>query len=128
MQRVAQLRVERDVLDRVEADAAEGRLHARGARLGEGDVVGVLVGVEVAAGHEVAHEGGQTLRAGEGLARLPGDDERDARLVDQDRVGLVHEGEVVRALRAVAGLEGERRRAGGRSPASLAVRYVTSAA
>ena len=67
---VAQLRVERDVLERVEAAAAERRLDARGARLGEGDVVGVLVGVEVAAGHEVAHERGEPLRAGERLARL----------------------------------------------------------
>ncbi len=108
MEGVAELRVERDVLDRVEADAAEGRLDARGARLGERDVVGVLVGVVVAAGDEAAHERGEPLRAGEGVARLPGDDEGDARLVDQDRVGLVHEGEVVLALRALARLEGER--------------------
>ena len=71
VERVAQLRVERDVLERVEAAAAEGRLHARRARLGEGDVVGVLVGVEVAAGHEAPHERGEPLRAGERLAASP---------------------------------------------------------
>ncbi|HSD28082.1 MAG TPA: hypothetical protein VLL75_12315, partial [Vicinamibacteria bacterium] len=107
MERVAQLRVERHVLRPVEAHPAEGPLDARGARLGEGDVVGVLVGVVVAAGDEAAHEGGQPLRAGEGVARLPGDDEGDAGLVDEDGVGLVHEGEVVLALHAVARLEDE---------------------
>ena len=67
------------------------------------------------AGLERAHEAGEPLRPGERVARLAGDHERDARLVDQDRVGLVDEREVAAALHPLVGLEARGRRAGGRS-------------
>ncbi len=107
VQRVAQLGVERDVLGRVEGGAAQRRLDPRGARLGEGDVVRVRVGVEVAAGDEVPHEESEPLRASERLPGLARDHERDAGLVDQDGIGLVHEGEVELALDPLRGLESE---------------------
>ena len=72
------------------------------AGLGQRDDAGLLVELEIA-GLELGNEcvdGGVELGAVVERAR---DDERGARLVDQDRIHLVHDGEVVAALDHLGG-------------------------
>ncbi len=73
-----------------------------------GKDVGVLgVGLVVAAALERAHDGGQAGGVDAARAGRPGDDERDARLVDEDGVGLVDEGRGEGAVDELAGLVGQ---------------------
>ena len=66
--------------------------------LGQLDVTAILVGVEVDARRERSDERGQPRR-GRGLATdTAGDDQRHARLVDEKRVGFVHQREMERPV------------------------------
>ena len=73
-----------------QAAASERGLDREGAAIGEEDVVPVLVDLEVLSALEPAHDRGQSGQQTAVLAGFgAGDHQRDARLVDQDGVGLV---------------------------------------
>ncbi len=90
---VAEPGEEAEVLGGVEVAPSEGRLGARESRFREGDVVRVLVRVEVLAGRRtVATRCGEAFEVGGRRGWRSRDDERNAGLVDEDGVGLVHAG------------------------------------
>ena len=87
----------------VDALKPQGALHLGKTLLGGRDGALGLVEFEVLALAKTRHHGGE---AAEGLGGAPSptrDDERGARLVDEDGVDLVHDGEGVPALHAVGG-------------------------
>ena len=92
-----------DVLDVVERLAlehvsrGEKLLHMLVAGLGQGDDAGLLVELVVGL-HELGDEGVDGVVKLGAVVERAGDDERRARLVDQDRIHFVDDGEVVAAL------------------------------
>ncbi len=99
LQVVGQLpgRVGVDVVD------AQHRLHLLKAALGGGDGLLRLVHLEVLVADEAGHHAGELVVGLGGLGTGAGDDQRRARLVDEDGVDLVHDGEVVPPLHAAVG-------------------------
>ena len=83
-----------DVID------AQGALDLLQAVVGGGDGVLGLVHLKVHVGREAADGAGKVLVGAGGLGAGAGDDERRAGLVDENGVGLVHDGVVVAALDA----------------------------
>ena len=107
-QRLLHVMDDGDVLDVVERLALE---HVVGgeqsfdllvADLGQGDDAGLLVEVVVAL-LELGDEGIDLVVELRAVVERPGDDQRRARLVDQDRVDLIDDGEVVAALHHLRG-------------------------
>ena len=82
----------------VEVVDAEGRLDGMDPFLGRGDDALLLVYVVVVVWLQAPDYGGEPLVEGGRLAEPPADDERRPRLVDEDRVDLVHDAEGVAAL------------------------------
>ena len=107
MQGVARVGQQLLVARVVEAAAAEGRLQPGRAPIGEGDVAPLLVEVEVLDDHQPADQGRQRLEAGPRALLLGGDHQRDAGLVDEQRIRLVDEGEGERALDQLRRLQGQ---------------------
>ncbi len=79
---------------------AQGALDLLEALVGRHDGVLGLVHLVVDVGREAADGAGEVLVGARGLGAGARDDERGARLVDEDGVGLVDDGEVVAALDA----------------------------
>ena len=92
--------VEVEVLD------AERLLHLVHAALGGRGRAVLLVHLEVVARLERRHDAGEAVVGVGGRLGDARDDERRARLVDEDRVDLVHDAEVVPALDAVVQAHG----------------------
>ncbi len=101
MQRVAQLGLQPHVLGGEEVVAAQQRLGPFRPAVGEEDVAGVLVDVEVGSPLELAGDFGQAQEIDLRLVDLAGDHQRDARLVDEQRIGLVHQREMERPVHLV---------------------------
>ncbi len=95
--------------------ATEGRLDVLDAGLGQLDIAAVLVGVEMDAGRERRHDRGQARGERDIAVDAARDHQRDARFVDHQRVGLVHEREVEGPVHEAAGVRWRVGRAGGRS-------------
>ena len=89
-----------DVL--VEVLDAERLLDPRDALLGGNDGALGLVDLVVAVALQAADDAGELVVELGRVGRAAGDDERRARLVDEDRVDLVDDREVVRRERLVA--------------------------
>ncbi len=98
MERVAQCGEPGDVPGRHQVVDPELLLGPADAVVEQEDVAPRLVGVEVDARLEAAGELGEAGEGGSLPLQRAGDDQRDARLVDEDRVGLVDQGEVQRAV------------------------------
>ena len=98
MKRAIELGQHAIVLRIVEAADAKRTLDLFDPGLGQLDVTAVLVGVEMDARCERGHERGQPRRARDLATDTAGDDQRHARLVDEERVGFVHEREMERAV------------------------------
>ena len=102
---VVEERDERGVRRLVEVVDAEVVLDLLDAGLEHADGALLLVDLEVLAGNEAVREPRELGEPAVGLARgRARDDERRARLVDEDRVDLVDDGEVVTALHHVGRL------------------------
>jgi hypothetical protein len=98
VQGVAQLGLEPQALRREQVPAAQQLLGPPHAAVGEEDVAGVFVGREIEARLQPAGDFRQTPEVGPRLVEMAGDHQRDPRLVDQDRVGLVHQSEMEGAV------------------------------
>jgi hypothetical protein len=98
VERVAHGRGQVQVLGGDQAAAFERSFDRERAAFGEEDVARVLVELEVRPALEPAHGGGEARQETGVLAGFrPSDHQWDARLVDQDRVRLIHDGGVQRA-------------------------------
>ena len=87
--------------------AAEKALDPEDAGV-RGEDVGVLrVGLVVLTPLEAADDGSQAAGVGAGPSGGPRNDERDAGLVDEDRIGLVDEGGIERPVDEIRGLVGQ---------------------
>jgi len=91
---------DRDILDVIERPAiqklvvAEGLLHELVALLGQMNLAGLLVEIEM----DLLEPGDERVDGDVEIGMILGrtrDDERRAGLVDQDRIHLVHDGEAV---------------------------------
>ena len=98
MERAIELGQHAVVLRIVEAADAKRALDLFDPGLGQLDVTAVFVGVEVDARRERGHERGQPRRGRDLATDTAGDDQRHARLVDEERVGFVHEREMERPV------------------------------
>ncbi len=74
------------------------------AALGEEHVAAVLVGFVVGAGLQLGHHGGDLERIDRRIGHVAGDDQRNPRLVDENRIGLVDDGVVERPLHDLVGV------------------------
>ena len=90
----------------VEVVDVEGRLDLGDALLGDGHGALLLVDLVVLAGDEARHDARELAVGVGGRLRRAADDERRARLVDEDRVDLVHDAVVVAALDHVLAAHG----------------------
>jgi hypothetical protein len=98
---------ERLVLGREQIAAAEDGLHAADPGIRREDVGVFGVRLEVAAPLEVPDDGGQPRDIEARRAGGAGDDERDARFVNKDGVGLVDEGDGERTVDELIGFIGQ---------------------
>src|SRR5918998_2255660 len=102
-----------EVVYKVGVDVVVEVLHAQGlldfldAALGWGDLALLLVYLVVLALPEARDNRREAVVDIRGALRHPRDDERGARLVDEDRVDLVHYGEVELALHELLGRGGD---------------------
>ncbi len=98
MQGVAQLGVKAHVLRGEEVLAAQQRLDPLRAAIREENVAGVFIQIEVDAPFQLAGDLGQEREIDLRFVDLAGDHQRDARFVDEQRIGLVHQGEMKRPV------------------------------
>ncbi len=101
LQRVVQVADQRRVRGLVEVLDAELVLDEGDADLGDADGALALVDLVVDVLLQQRREPGELLVPARGLVGRAGDDQRGARLVDEDRVDLVDQAEVVAALHAL---------------------------
>ena len=106
LERVVQVADQRGVRGLVEVVDAQLVLDQRHALLGDPDGALALVHLVVHVPGEHRRHPGELLVPARALLGRPGDDQRRARLVDQDGVGLVDDGEVVPALHQVGRVPG----------------------
>ena len=107
MERAVQLGQERQVLEPMKSAALENPLDVLDPGIGHFDVAPVLVGVVVDAGDERRDQLRQTRRARHVPVEAAGDHQRDARLVDHQRIRFVHEREMERPVHQIGGLRRE---------------------
>ena len=107
MERTVQLREDRQVVGTVKTAATERLFDVRDARLGQLDVAAVFVGVEMDPRRQRCHQRSEARHQRDIALDAARDHERDARLVDHQRVGFVHERDVEGPVHEAAGVQGE---------------------